>query len=518
MEKYCAGCDQTKSIEDFANCKNTKDGKTGKCKECRNKNSKKYRAENKEKVSKYNEQYNKVAKEKKIKQQKIKLKEGVSKRCSTCEKVKLLEDFGKRKPTKGRYKDGYAYICKECAQKMKNNWADKNKQKISDYNKKYRENNKEKVQSYYKVSDEQKQQNKINHRQQYFNKFKKIVEQNGGNCLGTVDDYESAHSKIKVKCKDGHEWETSLNTLNKNCWCPTCSTFTSELIALESCKHLFDKPFVKVKPIWLKNKDDNRLELDIYNKTLKLAVEYNGIQHYKYIKHFHKTKKNYYKRLEDDKTKVQLCEEHDISLIVIPHTVQCNDICKYIYDEAKKLGFNPPNLPKDFDLGTIRDATSKTEKIKDIIQAKGGKLIKGVFVNNESELTIECEKGHQWQTKVKYIQNNKSWCHKCAREMTTETNQKISSTLSTYLQTEKGKANKVASFQKRSQTMAKQRKQARQETTEKECARCHETKPLDDFGLKSAGVLGRQSWCKVCTSEYKKTYMAKKNAQANISN
>jgi hypothetical protein len=32
---------------------------------------------------------------------------------------------------------------------------------------------------------------------------------------------------------------------------------------------------------------------------------------------------------------------------------------------------------------------------------------------------------------------------------------------------------------------------------------------LDKFGLKSAGTLGRQSWCKECVSEYKRDYKHK---------
>ncbi len=259
----------------------------------------------------------------------------------------------------------------------------------------------------------------------------------------------------------------------------------------------------------------------MYNKELKLAIEYNGIQHYKYIPYFHRTIKNFNKQIENDKIKIKLCKEHNINLIVIPHTVKCDEVCKYIYNRVKKINIKTVNLPKNFNLGEIRNSASNTDKIKNMIETKGGKLLEGICVDNSSNIIIECDKGHIWETKVGYLKNNKGWCHTCARVRTNETSQKISSTLSTYLQTEKGKAEKAVSHQKRSQTMKKLREQARQEVTEKECARCHETKPLDDFGIKSAGVLGRQSWCKECTSEYKKAYTAKKRLetkQATVAN
>ena len=53
------------------------------------------------------------------------------------------------------------------------------------------------------------------------------------------------------------------------------------------------KPFQKSRPDFLCNPVTGgkfNLELDCFNDSLKLAVEYNGAQHYKYIPFFHKNK------------------------------------------------------------------------------------------------------------------------------------------------------------------------------------------------------------------------------------
>ena len=56
-------------------------------------------------------------------------------------------------------------------------------------------------------------------------------------------------------------------------------------------ENLFNKPFSKSRPDFLRNPvtgGNFNLELDCYNQELSLAVEYNGIQHYKYVPYFHR--------------------------------------------------------------------------------------------------------------------------------------------------------------------------------------------------------------------------------------
>ena len=262
--KKCKGCGEEKDLDDFGNDKKAKDGKISKCKECRNTNTQNYKKENKEKISEYNKKYDKDNKELKSKLNKKNYQnkkiiidnddeqiEEATKKCSKCDTIKLLDEFGNRKELNGRYKDGHAYICKQCMSESTKEWKDNNKDSISEYNKQYREKNKEKVQAYYKKSDKQKEQNKKIRQQKYFNKLTKIVEQNGGSCLDTEDKYENAYSKILIKCKDGHEWQATLNNLNNNRWCPTCKTYTGELVSLGACNYLFQKPFKKFTIIFI---------------------------------------------------------------------------------------------------------------------------------------------------------------------------------------------------------------------------------------------------------------------------
>ncbi len=50
-----------------------------------------------------------------------------------------------------------------------------------------------------------------------------------------------------------------------------------------------DLIFLKILSLLAKMENFN-LEIDCYSPKLKLGVEYNGAQHYKFIPHFHKNK------------------------------------------------------------------------------------------------------------------------------------------------------------------------------------------------------------------------------------
>lgn len=105
----------------------------------------------------------------------------------------------------------------------------------------------------------------------------------------------------------------------------------------QECKRVIEeitqKPFIKHRPDFLKNEITGKnLELDCYNDELKLAIEYNGIQHYEYTPVFHKNRDSFYNTKYRDKMKVTLCHENGIKLIVVPYTVKLQDIKRYIQD------------------------------------------------------------------------------------------------------------------------------------------------------------------------------------------
>lgn len=80
-----------------------------------------------------------------------------------------------------------------------------------------------------------------------------------------------------------------------------------------------------IRPDFLRNPESGKsLEIDCYDEEYKLAVEYNGIQHYKFPSAYHKTEKEFYDQLYRDRLKKKLCDDANVYLIPVPYWV---DMC-----------------------------------------------------------------------------------------------------------------------------------------------------------------------------------------------
>lgn len=76
-------------------------------------------------------------------------------------------------------------------------------------------------------------------------------------------------------------------------------------------------------PEWLINPDtEHGMELDCYNSDLKLALEYNGKQHYTPDNDFHRGDfDKWLEQVRRDDVKRRICDQHGVYLITVPHNV-----------------------------------------------------------------------------------------------------------------------------------------------------------------------------------------------------
>lgn len=114
-----------------------------------------------------------------------------------------------------------------------------------------------------------------------------------------------------------------------------------EIICREYLQRRFGRPFDKIRPDFLKNNVTGgyNLELDCYNSELRLAVEYNGIQHYKYTPYFHRNKEAFLNQKYRDEMKKEKCKFNRVHLIEVPYTIPKESIGTFLESELLKLGF-----------------------------------------------------------------------------------------------------------------------------------------------------------------------------------
>jgi len=105
----------------------------------------------------------------------------------------------------------------------------------------------------------------------------------------------------------------------------------------EILERIYGRPFPTVRPNFLKRANGRNLELDGYCEELKLAFEYQGIQHDKFTRKFHKSKQDLVDQQQRDRDKLVLCQKAGVTVIIIPHTVRYEKLEQYILQELKKM-------------------------------------------------------------------------------------------------------------------------------------------------------------------------------------
>ncbi|MFW9822151.1 MAG: hypothetical protein ACFFE4_04410 [Candidatus Thorarchaeota archaeon] len=257
--------------------------------------------------------------------------------------------------------------------------------------------------------------------------MKKFAKSKNGDCLSC--EYKNMKSSLLWKCGDcGNEWFASpTSIIHQGTWCPRCgSSGISERICRKFFEALFNSKFPTISNLeWLVNEDGNRMHLDGYSKKLRLAFEYNGIQHYVYNKHFYRNKEEFEIRKRDDKRKKELCIKNNVILIVIPYFVSFDEMEDYIRTQCKMRGIHMSETEdridwNDFNItppNMIQEMRMAAKKIGIKRYGFPGKCLSNDYFGRLIHLKWECGDPscrHQWWATPNNVINHQRWCPRCA--------------------------------------------------------------------------------------------------------
>jgi len=237
--------------------------------------------------------------------------------------------------------------------------------------------------------------------------MKKLAKTKGGNCLST--EYINSKTKLLWECIDGHQWPAKPNVIKTGSWCPYCQWNINE----EKCRYLLE---YLLKVTFPRNRTLLAgFELDGYSEELNLAFEYNGIQHFEYVKFFHSGKRSLKKIQRQDDLKEKLCREKGIKLLLIPDfAVEINGgLIKWISDGLKNLNITLRRKSEKFSFDDFPKNLSALNKLNEIALQKGGKCLSTEYINNGTKLLWECKEGHIWKSTPANVKSGK-WCRKCS--------------------------------------------------------------------------------------------------------
>jgi len=139
----------------------------------------------------------------------------------------------------------------------------------------------------------------------------------GFTCLSK--NYTNARTKLNIRCYQNHIFQCCLDKLKQHRGCPYCSSSRREKIVRYIVEELTGEKFIKIRPDFLKfPKTMRNLEIDMFNKSLNVGIEYQGEQHSKIVGSFKMSKKSLADYIERDIFKKQMCEKEGIKLVCIP--------------------------------------------------------------------------------------------------------------------------------------------------------------------------------------------------------
>jgi hypothetical protein len=136
----------------------------------------------------------------------------------------------------------------------------------------------------------------------------------GGKCLSTA--YVNGDAHLVWQCAEGHEWKASFGNVSRGTWCGRCKYRKMQIYLAEIISSIIGiEPKQGYKGFgWLKTKTGGTLEIDIWVPELKLAIEYDGEQHFKPVRFggmsLERASANFKEQLRRDRLKNRKVRSH----------------------------------------------------------------------------------------------------------------------------------------------------------------------------------------------------------------
>lgn len=103
--------------------------------------------------------------------------------------------------------------------------------------------------------------------------------------------------------------------IRRNSACGQCSGYKSEMYSRQIMEFITAEKFKRCRPAFLRN-----YELDGYCEKIRMAMEFQGEQHFRYIEVFYRgNHEKFRETMRRDREKIQICETIGIQLICIPY-------------------------------------------------------------------------------------------------------------------------------------------------------------------------------------------------------
>jgi|GEM_PF-631599 len=232
--------------------------------------------------------------------------------------------------------------------------------------------------------------------------FQDYALERGGECLSK--EYISTRKPLNFRCREGHEWSVTPNSMKKNkTWCKVCSSI-SQRTSIEVYKQIA--------------RDKEGVCLSVSNDAVDGLIEFQCSKGHIFKSDGDRIKKGAwcYKCYSDTRITIE-----DIKKIAIDKGGVC--LSNEIISISEKLNFRCSEGHEWSTLvGGIKHGSwcpscargiITIQEVKDFVELKGGKCLTDVYEGSSCKLDLQCSNGHTWRANYHSIKNMGSWCPHC---------------------------------------------------------------------------------------------------------
>lgn len=165
--------------------------------------------------------------------------------------------------------------------------------------------------------------------------------------LITSDDITSKESRILIICKTcKYKWSPTLHShINNKTGCPVCKSSYGE----KECKYILDECNLEYdREVILPELPNSRYDFAFVHEDHLYFLEFDGIQHFENVPHFHKSNDEFLIRQENDRVKTSIALKRGSTIIRIDYT-QVNNIYEHIclaIERGENLYLSTPEMYK----------------------------------------------------------------------------------------------------------------------------------------------------------------------------
>lgn len=235
--------------------------------------------------------------------------------------------------------------------------------------------------------------------------YEEIAERFGGKVISVPSTVEeNAH----WECSAGHRFSRSIRPMLRfDTFCTKCNDGWGESLCRMILEKAFGKTFDRMRPKGLRSPKGIPIELDCFNSELSIALEHQGMHHFKRqvnwqsIEQFKLCRKH-------DQIKRRYCKENGILLIEIPEVgsiTQPEMVPEMIAQQIKDSGRMVPKTLRKIDVSSIKISSRRTQYVNEVRSAAKRQQLELLDAPKlaDEKIRVRCKEGHETQKSSRSI-------------------------------------------------------------------------------------------------------------------